>query len=172
MDRHSWIDVALGSVVAILCVTAWHFPLRDLWTYVLHALGRTGPVFFIGTGLIILFHIAWIAVASYIATRSLRVPVRVWRRLYPLAVILTAAIWGVSLAESMALGGGRNTIWTLSDLILTANAAYTVLWIAAWVILRRRRTEAPADAPPIWRRPGPWIWVSVWIVGLALEYVV
>lgn len=172
VDRRGWIDEAFGSLVAAARVTVWHFPLRTLWTRSVDVLGWSRPVLFLGTALIILMHLTWLTLAAFAATRTLQRPVAVWKRLYPVAVVMAAAIWGVSLAESTALVAARDTLWTLADLVLMTNAAYTVLWIPAWVILRRRQTKSPPEPRPFWRRPGPWIWVSTWGVGPAPGYLV
>lgn len=175
MDRRGWIDVAFGSFVAAAGVTVWHFPLRNLWTRSIDVLGWSRPVLFLGTALIIVFHLAWLAVAAYIATRSLQRPLTVWTRLYPVAVVVAASVWLTTAVEMLMLGRPVTTVPIHRDIagaLLTGNTFYTLLWIAARVALRHGGVTSEAEAAPIWRRPGPWIWVGVWAVGLALEYLV
>ncbi|MFW6437775.1 MAG: hypothetical protein ACOCZ7_02070 [Armatimonadota bacterium] len=175
MDRRGWIDVALGALVAVASVTLWHFPLRDLWTRSIDIFGWSRPVLFLGTTLIIVFHLAWLAGTAHLATRSLQRSIDVWKRLYPVAAVVSASAWLTTAVEMLMRGRPVTTTpihGEVAGALLTGNIFFTLMWIAAWVILRHRGVPSASEPPVIWRRPGPWIWVSVWAVGLALEYLV
>jgi hypothetical protein len=175
MDRRAWIDVAAGSAVAVTGALIWHFPLRTAWGAALEHFGHTALTIVIGVAVILLFHITWIVLASWAATRGLRDPLDVWQRLLPVAVITTVATTLGIVADRVGFGERalpRDIVSEVAYWILSTGLHYTVLWIPAWILLRSLRREQAAEPPPIWRRPGVWIWIGLWAVGLLLEYAV
>ncbi len=170
MTRDDWRDVCYGLLAFAAAQALWGFVLRDVWSIAYYAVPAS-PVFHAGVTVpVLLYHWAALGAAGVLATRTLRDPTNIWRRLFPTAICMVVIV-SVFMASGSGVLDDSGWIGTIAFWLLAVDLFYTLMWVALRLLWRRRR---PAFAPsgtlePVWRRPGVRLWSAIAIVGTVLQ---
>jgi len=174
LNCSSLIDVTLGALTVTGFEMVWVFMLRLPWAFASAATLRRfdSLLLFAAFALVAVFyHLLGIMLGARLATRSLRRPADIWRRLFPAAAIPLLATYGVSFVEMGPPIGFRELAATAGGMLVALDIVYALMWGAAYVWRRAMEGPVPArlkEGPPLGQRVGVQIWLAVLVVGILL----